>query len=131
MTSPRILPAFAALALFASLALPPVLARAAQPDGLHSFAELYRLSVGADYAVTEAAAAPRPAGRVPVSFALPQDRLPEPSASAGASVPPHKASEGAYVFSTGAWPRPGRWLLLLSGLALAAWVARRRLGYSL
>ena len=129
MRSARLLLAFAALALL------PALARAAQPEGQHSFAELYRLTVGADYAVAEAPA-PRAAARVPVSFALPQDPAPEPSASAGASAPPpapaaREARAGAYVFSTGAWPRPGRWLLLLSGLALAAWVARRRLGYSL
>ncbi|HEX6267657.1 MAG TPA: hypothetical protein VFZ81_12265 [Burkholderiales bacterium] len=33
-------------------------------------------------------------------------------------------------FSVAAVPPPQTWLLLLSGLALAAWVARRRLGYS-
>ena len=118
------------------LALLPALARAVQPEGQHSFAELYRLTVGADYTVAEAPV-PQAAARVPVSFALPQHPAPEPSASAGASAPPpaptaaSPARAGAYVFSTGAWPRPGRWLLLLSGLALAAWVARRRLGYSL
>jgi hypothetical protein len=34
------------------------------------------------------------------------------------------------VFSIGAMPQPERWLLILSGLAAAAWVARRRLGHS-
>jgi len=33
-------------------------------------------------------------------------------------------------FSIGAMPEPQLWLLLLSGLAAAAWVARRRLGYT-
>jgi hypothetical protein len=34
------------------------------------------------------------------------------------------------MFSIGAVPEPKSWLLVLSGLALAGWVARRRLGYS-
>jgi hypothetical protein len=34
-------------------------------------------------------------------------------------------------FSVAGVPQPQWWLLLLSGLALATWVARRRLGYSL
>ena len=33
-------------------------------------------------------------------------------------------------FSIGAMPEPQLWLLLLSGVAAAGWVARRRLGYS-
>jgi hypothetical protein len=33
-------------------------------------------------------------------------------------------------FSVGAMPKPQLWLLLLSGVAAAGWVARRRLGYS-
>lgn len=33
-------------------------------------------------------------------------------------------------FSIGPVPEPQFWLLLLSGFAAAAWVARRRLGYS-
>lgn len=33
-------------------------------------------------------------------------------------------------FSIVSLPEPQRWLLLLAGLALALWVARRRLGYS-
>ena len=137
MTSPRIFATFAALMVFAGIAC------AAQPEGMRSFADLYRLTVGAEYGaghgVTAAASeAPQGASRVPVSFAVPDAEASE-SASAGASSPPsagassHSAAlrEGPYVFSTGALPRPGRWLLLLSGLALAAWVARRRLGYSL
>ena len=36
----------------------------------------------------------------------------------------------AAQFSIGAVPEPQLWMLLLSGFAAAAWVARRRLGYS-
>ena len=131
MTSPRIFITFAVLMVFAGIAC------AAQPEGMHSFADLYRLTVGTEYGAQQgiepgASEAPqRAASRVPVSFAVTDDAGSE-SASAGASSPPSAGSrEGPYVFSTGALPRPGRWLLLLSGLALAAWVARRRLGYSL
>ena len=130
MTSPRIFAIFAALMVFAGIAC------AAQPEGMHSFADLYRLTVGAEYGaghgVTAASSeATQRASRLPVSFAV-RDAEASESASAGASSPPSAGSrEGPYVFSTGALPRPGRWLLLLSGLALAAWVARRRLGYSL
>jgi hypothetical protein len=85
------------------------------PDpSLYSFADLCRLTDGS--AATDATPAPqsvqRQAQGIPVSF------------SAG----PQKA---AYVFSAGSMPQPGRWPLMLSGLAAAAWVARRRLGYSL
>ena len=147
MTSPRIFAIFAALMVFAGIAC------AAQPEGMHSFADLYRLTVGAEYGAGHGAAAtsseaPQRASRLPVSFALQDAQASESerdagaseSASAGASSPPPAAAparaaaasrEGPYVFSTGALPRPGPWLLLLSGLALAAWVARRRLGYSL
>ena len=119
------------------------IACAAQPEGMHSFADLYRLTVGAEYGaghgVTAASSeATQRASRLPVSFAV-RDAEASESASAGASSPPPAGAparaaasrEGPYVFSTGALPHPGSWLLLLSGLALAAWVARRRLGYSL
>jgi len=45
-----------------------------------------------------------------------------------AVTPPQAAAESQ--FSIAAVPQPERWLLILSGLALAAWVARRRLGYA-
>lgn len=96
-------------------------ADAALPEGslqgsLHSFADLYRASVGAEYAVSGAKLQ-----GIPVSFSL----TPTPAA------PAPSAQHGIYVFSSGALPRPAPWLLLLSGLALAGWVARRRLGYTL
>lgn len=79
----------------------------------HSFADLYRISVGTDYVV-----AGEQAQGIPVSFSV-------------TAAPAAPAQHGTYVFSTGAIPRPAPWLLLLSGLALAGWVARRRLGYTL
>lgn len=93
-------------------------ADAALPEqgSLHSFADLYRIAVGADYAIAGAKAQ-----SIPVSFSV----TPAPAAPAAG------AQHGTYVFSTGAIPRPAPWLLLLSGLALAGWVARRRLGYTL
>ena len=92
-------------------------ADAALPEGsLHSFADLYRVSVGTDYAVAGAQAQ-----SIPVSF----------SVTPAAAAPAASVQHGTYVFSTGAIPRPAPWLLLLSGLALAGWVARRRLGYTL
>jgi hypothetical protein len=52
----------------------------------------------------------------------------------GAAMPEYPPApaqpQAAYTFSIGAVPRPERWLLIVSGLALAGWVARRRLGYS-
>jgi len=78
---------------------------------LYSFADLCRLAGGE--AATEAPAPhAAPLQGIPVSF----------------SAVPQKA---AYSFSAGSVPQPGRWPLMLSGLAAAAWVARRRLGYSL
>jgi hypothetical protein len=62
--------------------------------------------------------------------------LPAAVAAAAAPVqPPATAStpalpQASYTFSIGAVPEPKSWLLVLSGLALAGWVARRRLGYS-
>ena len=39
------------------------------------------------------------------------------------------ASDARYRFSVTALPQPQGWLLLLSGIAAAGWVARRRLRY--
>jgi len=103
---------------------------AAADSAFTSFADLYRLTVSGASPV-------QPAPAVPPA---------EPSASAGASTPelrpisteapparyaftvaaaPQLAA--GYAFSIGSVPEPQRWLLLLSSLAAAAWVARRRL----
>ena len=71
---------------------------------LYSFSDVYRLTV-AGPALAEAPQAAEYSVRVAAG---------EPQAA-------------GYVFSIAAVKEPQRWLLLLSGLALAGWVARRRL----
>jgi hypothetical protein len=117
----------------AALADSPVLyAPPAQPS-MYSFADVFRLTV---------AGAPmtnNPLTRLPTSAALAdypdyqlrvassEPREPVRQLFSIASPAPLPAS---YVFSIGAMPQPELWLLVLSGFAAAAWVARRRLGYS-
>ncbi|MGQ0546458.1 MAG: hypothetical protein ACT4P3_14165 [Betaproteobacteria bacterium] len=79
---------------------------AASPE-LASFADLVRLSAAAPLAAAPAAA---PA---PLRVTLVQPLPAEPR------------------FAVRAPREPGRWLLLFSGLALAAWVAHRRLAGTL
>jgi hypothetical protein len=115
---------------YAAIPDAPVLYAPAAYPSMYSFADVYRLTVAgaamtdnplvrppastalADYQVRVASSEPAQPGRTLLSIAAPA------SLSAG------------YVFSIGAMPEPERWLLILSGLAAAAWVARRRLGYS-
>ena len=78
------------------------------PSSQYSFADVYRLTVSGP----ALAGFPLiPANDTPIRVAVTQTPAPT-------------------QFSVAAVPEPQRWLLLLSGLALAAWVARRRLGYS-
>ena len=76
------------------------------PAPLYSFADLYRLSVSAPPAAA-------------LAFAEPQVRLAarEPQVTA------------APRFSVTPVSGPGRWALLLAGLAAAGWVAHRRLAF--
>lgn len=77
---------------------------------LYSFADLYRVAVagsGGGLPALEAAA------QAPIRVAAPQSQPAEPR------------------FSVSAVPQPDKWLLLLAGLALAGWVAHRRLARSL
>jgi hypothetical protein len=82
---------------------------AAPHPSQYSFADIYRLTVSgpalAGFALV-------PANDSPMRVAVTQT-APAPQ------------------FSIGAVPEPQLWLLLLSGVAAAAWVARRRLGYAL
>jgi hypothetical protein len=87
---------------------------------LYTFSDVLRLTVGG-MPLAEYPAAP--AQGIPVAFSISA----EPAASQAAA--PAQA-QAAYTFSIGAVPEPRRWLLLVSGLALAGWVARRRLGHS-
>jgi hypothetical protein len=97
-----------------------------EPAGtaLYSFADLYRLTVAGGALETSHLSVPLrgldlsgPARQARVAA------VSEPAAQAG--------PQAAYVFSIDRMPEPGRWLLIVSGLALAAWVARRRHGYSI
>lgn len=74
---------------------------------LYSFADIYRLTAGG---------APLPG--VPAADA----------AIRVAALQPAPSPE--LQFSVVRMPEPRGWMLLLAGLALAGWVARRRLGYS-
>jgi hypothetical protein len=79
----------------------------AQHPSQYSFADVYRLTV------SEPALAGSPfatAPDSPIRVAVTQGPAP-------------------VQFSIGAMPKPQLWLLLLSGVAAAVWVARRRLGY--
>ena len=76
------------------------------PAPLYSFADLYRLSVSA------------PPG-ASFAFAEPQIRL-------AAREPELVAAPN---FTVTPVPGPGRWALVLAGLAAAGWVAHRRLAY--
>ena len=76
------------------------------PAALYSFADLYRLTVSA----------PPSAG---LAFTEPQIRL--------AAREPEFAA--APRFAVTPVPGPGRWALLLAGLAAAGWVAHRRLAF--
>jgi hypothetical protein len=90
---------------------------AAQPPAhppLYSFADVYRLTLAGPMAV------PPPletATETPIRVAAPQ-------AQAQAQAPEPR-------FSIAAPRQPDKWLLLLAGLALAGWVAHRRLAHAL
>jgi hypothetical protein len=74
---------------------------------LYSFADIYRLTVGGEM--------------------LPRVSATEASIRVAAV---QEAPSPELQFSVVRMPEPRGWMLLLAGLALAGWVARRRLGYS-
>jgi hypothetical protein len=78
-----------------------------------SFSDLYRLAIATGLPQPPAAAAQG----LPVSFSVAPGR--------------QAAQQTGFVVASGPAPEPGRWPLLFAGLAAAAWVARRRLNYSL
>lgn len=86
-------------------------------EASYSFSDVYRLTVGG-------VPAPAPAG----TFAT---HAPAPDAAQPMRVATLEPQVAEYVFSIGAVRDPEGWLLVLSGLALAGWVARRRLTQSL
>ena len=76
---------------------------------LYSFADVYRLTVTGSVAGG------------PVTLAAGESAV-RVAASSGALAPELQYAVVRVV-------EPGRWMLLLAGLAAALWVARRRLGY--
>ena len=99
-----------------ALALPqPALAAPASvPAALYSFADVYRLTVGG----------------APIGFPRAKPAAEAVPAQAGirvAVVEAAGADEAA--FSVRQLPGASSWLLALAGLALAGWVAHRRLSY--
>jgi hypothetical protein len=84
---------------------------ATEPNpALYSFADVYRLTVAGPMA------GPRPldtAPDAPIRVAVAQARTPEPR------------------FTVSPLPQPDKWLLILAGVALAGWVAHRRLVHTL
>jgi hypothetical protein len=83
-------------------------ASAAEPlPAQYSFHDLYRLTVGQALVASQPAAA-----ETPLRVAM---------------VAPPAATEPR--FTVRQFPAPARWLLVLAGLALAGWVAHRRLSY--
>ncbi len=77
------------------------------PAAFYSFSDVYRLTV---------------AGPEGVEAATDAALVELPMRVVAAEAP-----AAAYVFSISGVKEPERWLLVLTGLALAAWVARRRL----
>jgi hypothetical protein len=133
----RFLPFIVCFALAAPVCAAPATLQPARNAEFLSFAELYRMTVGGIGAVEFGAAPSQPtaaAAQSPAQSPEFQVRVAstEPQAAAVSLVPaaPERAS-ASFSFSTPALPEPAsRALLFLSALALAAWVARRRLGYS-
>jgi hypothetical protein len=83
--------------------------RAAPHPSLYSFVDVFRLTVAGPIAGAPAESA----AEAPIRVAAPQAPAAEPR------------------FSIAGPRQPDKWLLLLAGLALAGWVAHRRLVHSL
>jgi hypothetical protein len=83
---------------------------ATQHPALYSFVDVFRLTVNGPMGLAGMDAAPE----APIRVAAPQQPAAEPSFAVRTSR-----------------PQPDKWLLLLAGLALAGWVAHRRLVHSL
>jgi hypothetical protein len=82
-----------------------------QHPALYSFVDVFRLTVNGPMAGQSGLDA---ATEAPIRVAAPQQPLAEPSFAVRTSR-----------------PQPDKWLLLIAGLALAGWVAHRRLVHSI
>jgi hypothetical protein len=92
---------------------------------LYTFADVFRLTAGGAAMPEYPLALVQNMQNIPVALPIAAASAQLPSTASMAGQP-----QAAYTFSIGAVPERRRWLLILSGLALAGWVARRRLGYS-
>ena len=102
-------PAGAEPSSFQSVAVQPANAAPPPHPALYSFVDVYRLTVGG-----------------------PMAAFPALENAADAAIRVAVQSPGAEArFLVAAVPQPDKWLLLLAGLALAGWVAHRRLVHSL
>ncbi len=118
----------AAAVALAPLAAPVHAATTVDSSSLYSFADLYRLTVtGAVLPDAHAPVTPASSDMALRPVTLTDGGAPAPALAISA---PQPAQAAPFVFSISGMPAPERWLLVLSGLALAAWLARRRLGYS-
>ncbi len=106
---------------------------AAGHAAFHSFADLVRAAAAMDYvaaldAMEEAEAIPALAesASAGASLAAPNDG-PALARVEAIESPAIRIGEERFRFSVQRLPEPQRWLLALSGLVAAGWVARRRL----
>ena len=86
-------------------------ARAPQQAALYSFVDVFRLTVNG-----------------PIGGLAGMDAAPE--APIRVAAPQQPAAEPSFAVRTSR-PQPDKWLLLVAGLALAGWVAHRRLVHSI
>jgi hypothetical protein len=105
-----IVAAFAAFAASAAepLPAPAIAAPISVAPALYSFVDVYRLTVG----------------RAPIGLPLAQESEAPLRVAVVESTPVVEPR-----FTVRQFPTPEGWLLLLAGLALAGWVAHRRLSY--
>jgi hypothetical protein len=112
------------------------------PEAFHSFSDLVRLTASAEAAgaagamdaaasaeESSSAGASRAPDDGPLQLGRERDQALFVGAPLARAAQTPAARDAQYRFSVTALPRPQGWLLLLSGIAAAAWVARRRLRY--
>jgi hypothetical protein len=91
----------------------------------YTFADVYRLTVGATAPGAPMAEWPRSAPAAGAAFQGPFSEFQVRTVAEGAPV------QAAYLFSTASVSRPEGLGLFLAGLAAVLWVAYRRIGYSI
>jgi len=113
------------IALFCLACAVPANAAPPRSSEYLSFAELYRMTVNGVSVIDLNAPAQQPFAEAATQYPDYQVRVASASTAPAATAP-------RFLFTSPVLPEPSsRWLLLLSGLAVVLWVARRRLGYPL